>query len=79
MYVVLVHALTAVHTCCYCARCSARCCGVTRDCVLQYGYRMSKAAANMAALTLARDLHDEGVAVGILHPGAVSIYWGLFI
>jgi NAD(P)-dependent dehydrogenase (short-subunit alcohol dehydrogenase family) len=36
-----------------------------------YGYRMSKAAVNMAGRSLARDLADEGVAVAILHPGFV--------
>ena len=37
-----------------------------------YGYRMSKAALNMAAVSLARDLRARGVAVAILHPGMVS-------
>lgn len=37
-----------------------------------YGYRMSKAALNMAATSLARDLAPEKVAVAILHPGMVS-------
>jgi len=36
-----------------------------------YGYRMSKAAANIMAVSLSRDLADEGVAVAILHPGWV--------
>lgn len=36
-----------------------------------YGYRMSKAALNMAAMSLARDLAERGVAVTILHPGFV--------
>jgi NAD(P)-dependent dehydrogenase (short-subunit alcohol dehydrogenase family) len=36
-----------------------------------YGYRMSKAAANMAGVSLARDLKSRGIAVGILHPGYV--------
>ena len=36
-----------------------------------YGYRMSKAAVNMAGRSLARDLADDGVAVAILHPGFV--------
>jgi NAD(P)-dependent dehydrogenase (short-subunit alcohol dehydrogenase family) len=36
-----------------------------------YGYRMSKAAVNMAGVSLARDLADRGIAVAILHPGAV--------
>lgn len=36
-----------------------------------YGYRMSKAAVNMAAVSLAQDLRDRGIAVGLLHPGYV--------
>ena len=37
-----------------------------------YGYRMSKAALNMAATSIARDLADLKVSVLILHPGMVS-------
>ncbi len=37
----------------------------------QYGYRMSKAALNAAGKSLAVDLADRGVAVGIFHPGFV--------
>lgn len=37
-----------------------------------YGYRMSKAALNMAAMSVARDLEPAGIAVAILHPGMVS-------
>jgi len=37
----------------------------------RYGYRMSKAAVNMAGRSLANDLREEGVAVVILHPGFV--------
>jgi len=37
----------------------------------RYGYRMSKAAVNMAGRSLANDLKDQGVAVAILHPGFV--------
>jgi len=37
-----------------------------------YGYRMSKAALNMAGMSLARDLKDRRIAVGILHPGMVA-------
>ena len=37
-----------------------------------YGYRMSKAALNMAGKSLARDLEPAGVAVAILHPGMVK-------
>jgi NAD(P)-dependent dehydrogenase (short-subunit alcohol dehydrogenase family) len=36
-----------------------------------YGYRMSKAAANMAGICLARDLAKRGIAVICLHPGTV--------
>lgn len=36
-----------------------------------YGYRMSKAAANMLGLCLARDLVGRGIAVVCLHPGTV--------
>lgn len=36
-----------------------------------YGYRMSKAALNMAGKSLSIDLKDDGVAVCILHPGFV--------
>lgn len=37
----------------------------------RYGYRMSKAALNMAGRSLAHDLRHRGVAVVILHPGFV--------
>jgi NAD(P)-dependent dehydrogenase (short-subunit alcohol dehydrogenase family) len=37
-----------------------------------YGYRMSKAAANMAGMNLSIELKDRGIAVGILHPGLVA-------
>lgn len=37
----------------------------------RYGYRMSKAAVNMAGRSLAHDLKPAGVAVAILHPGFV--------
>jgi len=37
-----------------------------------YGYRMSKAAANMAGASLATDLKPTGIAVGLLHPGYVK-------
>jgi NAD(P)-dependent dehydrogenase (short-subunit alcohol dehydrogenase family) len=36
-----------------------------------YGYRMSKAALNAAAVSLSRDLRLSGIAVAILHPGFV--------
>ncbi|MDN4501221.1 SDR family oxidoreductase [Alteromonadaceae bacterium BrNp21-10] len=37
-----------------------------------YGYRMSKAALNAGAVSLARDLEPQGHAVAILHPGFVQ-------
>ena len=37
-----------------------------------YGYRMSKAAVNMAGKSLSVDLKDEGIGVFLLHPGWVS-------
>lgn len=37
-----------------------------------YGYRMSKAALNAGAMSLARDLQPRGIAVAILHPGYVQ-------
>ena len=36
-----------------------------------YGYRMSKAALNMASTSLAYDLREKGIAIAILHPGWV--------
>jgi len=36
-----------------------------------YGYRMSKAAVNIAGVSLAKDLADRGIAVALLHPGYV--------
>ncbi len=36
-----------------------------------YGYRMSKAAANMVGRSLSVDLASRGVAVALLHPGYV--------
>lgn len=36
-----------------------------------YGYRMSKAALNMAGRSLAHDLADRQIAVRLLHPGWV--------
>jgi len=37
-----------------------------------YGYRMSKAALNMAGKSLSVDLKPAGVSVAILHPGMVK-------
>ncbi|WP_199249376.1 SDR family oxidoreductase [[Phormidium] sp. ETS-05] len=37
-----------------------------------YGYRMSKAAANMVGMSLARDLKSRQIAVAVLHPGLVN-------
>ena len=36
-----------------------------------YGYRMSKAAVNIAGVSLARDLEHRGIPVILLHPGHV--------
>lgn len=36
-----------------------------------YGYRMSKAAVNIAGVSLAHDLKGQEVAVALLHPGYV--------
>lgn len=38
----------------------------------RYGYRMSKAALNIAAVSLCHDLESQGIAVAILHPGLVA-------
>ncbi|WP_299495012.1 SDR family oxidoreductase [uncultured Shewanella sp.] len=38
----------------------------------RYGYRMSKAALNAAGMSLAKDLADDNIAVGIYHPGYVQ-------
>jgi len=38
----------------------------------RYGYRMSKAAVNMAGVSLAHDLKERGIAVALLHPGFVQ-------
>ena len=37
-----------------------------------YGYRASKAAANMVGMNLRHDLEAAGVAVALLHPGLVA-------
>lgn len=37
-----------------------------------YGYRMSKAAVNMAVKSLSIDLREQGIGVFLLHPGMVS-------
>ena len=37
-----------------------------------YGYRMSKAAVNIAGKSLSVDLRDAGIAVFLLHPGYVA-------
>ena len=37
-----------------------------------YGYRLSKAAVNMAGMSLSRDLKERGIAVALLHPGMVA-------
>jgi len=38
----------------------------------RFGYRMSKAALNIAAVSLAHDLSDADVSVAIIHPGLVG-------
>lgn len=38
----------------------------------RYGYRMSKAALNIAGMSLSHDLKPRGIAVAILHPGLVG-------
>ena len=38
----------------------------------RYGYRMSKAALNIAAKSLSLDLASRGVSVAIIHPGLVG-------
>jgi NAD(P)-dependent dehydrogenase (short-subunit alcohol dehydrogenase family) len=38
----------------------------------EYGYRMSKAALNMAAVSLSHDLADRGVRVISVHPGRLA-------
>ena len=38
----------------------------------RYGYRMSKAALNAAAMSLSKDLASREIAVGIYHPGYVQ-------
>jgi len=38
----------------------------------RYGYRMSKAALNIGAMSLAKDLASQEIAVGIYHPGYVQ-------
>lgn len=37
-----------------------------------YGYRLSKAAVNMAGVNLAHELRDRGITVLLLHPGMVA-------
>jgi NAD(P)-dependent dehydrogenase (short-subunit alcohol dehydrogenase family) len=41
-----------------------------------YGYRMSKAAVNMAGVNLAIDLRPRGIPVLLLHPGMVKTDMG---
>ncbi|MBV1921356.1 MAG: SDR family oxidoreductase [Pseudomonadales bacterium] len=38
----------------------------------RYGYRMSKVALNIAAVSLAKDVASHEIAVAILHPGLVG-------
>ncbi|MEX2499385.1 MAG: SDR family oxidoreductase [Wenzhouxiangellaceae bacterium] len=37
-----------------------------------YGYRMSKTAVNMGGVSMALELKERGIAVGLLHPGYVK-------
>ena len=37
-----------------------------------YAYRMSKAAVNMAGVSMAHDLRERGITVLLLHPGMVA-------
>jgi NAD(P)-dependent dehydrogenase (short-subunit alcohol dehydrogenase family) len=41
-----------------------------------YGYRMSKAAVNMAGVNMALELKPKGIAVALLHPGMVNTGMG---
>ena len=43
----------------------------------RYGYRMSKAAVNMAGRSLAQDLKEAGVSLAMLHPGFVRTVRGV--
>jgi len=38
----------------------------------RYGYRMSKAALNIASVSIANDLRYRGISVAIIHPGLVG-------
>jgi NAD(P)-dependent dehydrogenase (short-subunit alcohol dehydrogenase family) len=38
----------------------------------RYGYRISKAALNMASMSLAQDLKEKGISVAVVHPGFVQ-------
>lgn len=38
----------------------------------RYGYRMSKAALNIASVSIAQDLAPKGISVAIIHPGLVG-------
>ena len=44
--------------------------------VAWYGYRMSKAAANMLAVNLSKELADDNVAIVAVHPGWVQTDMG---
>jgi len=39
-------------------------------------YRVSKAAVNMAGVTMACDLKEKGIAVGLIHPGMLQTNFG---
>eukprot|EP00545_Synedropsis_sp_CCMP1620_P003053 CAMPEP_0119010030 /NCGR_PEP_ID=MMETSP1176-20130426/4748_1 /TAXON_ID=265551 /ORGANISM="Synedropsis recta cf, Strain CCMP1620" /LENGTH=281 /DNA_ID=CAMNT_0006962625 /DNA_START=143 /DNA_END=988 /DNA_ORIENTATION=+ len=41
-----------------------------------YGYRTAKAGVNMVGVSLAQDLRQDGIAVGLVHPGFVLTGFG---
>mmetsp|Transcript_5247 Transcript_5247/g.7588 ORF Transcript_5247/g.7588 Transcript_5247/m.7588 type:complete len:256 (+) Transcript_5247:94-861(+) len=41
-----------------------------------YGYRTAKAGVNMIGKSLAEDLKEDGIAVGLIHPGIVATGFG---
>jgi len=42
-----------------------------------YAYRVAKAGVNMVGKSLAQDLKDDGIAVGLIHPGMVATGFGV--
>jgi NAD(P)-dependent dehydrogenase (short-subunit alcohol dehydrogenase family) len=47
--------------------------GPGRGISFRYAYNVSKAALNMAYAGLAHDVRDDGIIVGLLHPGLVRV------